>query len=652
MTFKGLTIAQLQSLVDHAQNELLTLVEIQQELLERKARKEKNGKNERGDARSLRLSLLSTLIPMLSASPLRQIFNDGADCVWVCIWADGDYSEPKLVNQTQLMVNIAQGEILQIHYNEEWHDLIDFFAEFRKADEEAAVEEDHFQLEQVGVPTTRSSQVANRLSRKGISFTPTEEQNVALQYFRTGDNLKINAFAGSGKTSTLLALSHDTARSGFYLAYNKAIVVESRERFPGNVECRTAHSLARSAIKQRFRKAAKLNNSPTPNMAVKCFNVPPFNDGIVSLKEKHVANLAIAIIKAYTYSRCRSLSEVSVPLQGTLSLLSQSSSTFRALTEHIHQIAEVFWNEMKNPKSTFPLGHDGYLKLWSLETTRLATDYIFVDEAQDMNDAMLSVLERQDCQVVYVGDKHQQLYEWRGAVNALDKIECKQECYLSKSFRFGTNIAALANTLLLKLRETRSIVGNGSVTSRISKNAEVNAVLGRTNAAVLNAVVDFHSRGKKVYIEGGVGELKRLVGGVYDLINKEYSTVPEFFGFTSWQEVVEFSETEAGKDLETFVRLVNTLGHGNLYRIILSCQDATPETSDITISTTHKAKGREWRSVQLLDDFAVPEADESGNIKPLSDEDNRVLYVAVTRAKEELSLGENVAKYLGVQLGP
>ncbi|MGY3621811.1 hypothetical protein [Bradyrhizobium sp. USDA 10063] len=43
--------------------------------------------------------------------------------------------------------------------------------------------------------------------------------------------------------------------------------------------------------------------------------------------------------------------------------------------------------------------------------------------------------------MIYVGDKYRQIYEWRGAVNAMKKIETQGETYLTTSFRFGTAIA-------------------------------------------------------------------------------------------------------------------------------------------------------------------------------------------------------------------
>ena len=53
---------------------------------------------------------------------------------------------------------------------------------------------------------------------------PTDEQVRAIEAFRAGGSLKINAYAGTGKTSTLQMLSHATERRGLYIAFNKSIV--------------------------------------------------------------------------------------------------------------------------------------------------------------------------------------------------------------------------------------------------------------------------------------------------------------------------------------------------------------------------------------------------------------------------------------------
>ena len=93
-------------------------------------------------------------------------------------------------------------------------------------------------------------------------ITPTDEQAHALDLFRTGDSIGLEAGAGTGKTSTLLLLADDLVRQrrrGVYVAYNAAIVRDSAAKMPRGVSAFTAHSLAFRATGRRFR--ARLDNS-------------------------------------------------------------------------------------------------------------------------------------------------------------------------------------------------------------------------------------------------------------------------------------------------------------------------------------------------------------------------------------------------------
>ncbi|MFX8098481.1 UvrD-helicase domain-containing protein, partial [Acinetobacter baumannii] len=92
--------------------------------------------------------------------------------------------------------------------------------------------------------------------------------------------------------------------------------------------------------------------------------------------------------------------------------------------------------ESQNPQSPGAISHDVYVKLWQLSRPTIPADYILFDESQDANGLMLSVLRRQSAQVIYVGDPYQQIYEWRGAVNAMDHIKAQKRA-LTLSFRFG-----------------------------------------------------------------------------------------------------------------------------------------------------------------------------------------------------------------------
>jgi len=51
-----------------------------------------------------------------------------------------------------------------------------------------------------------------------------------------------------------------------------------------------------------------------------------------------------------------------------------------------------------------------------------------------------------------------------------------------------------------------------------------------------------------------------MLRGVQDLKEGRQSTVPDFFGFNKWEEVVEFAKSGEGDHLMSFVNLVESRG--------------------------------------------------------------------------------------------
>src|SRR6185437_16034846 len=81
---------------------------------------------------------------------------------------------------------------------------------------------------------------------------PTEEQQKAVDLFSGGGSLRIDAYAGTGKTTTLRYLAQGTDRRGHYLAFNKSIATHAQQLFPTLVRCSTYHSVAYGAIRSRY----------------------------------------------------------------------------------------------------------------------------------------------------------------------------------------------------------------------------------------------------------------------------------------------------------------------------------------------------------------------------------------------------------------
>ena len=46
---------------------------------------------------------------------------------------------------------------------------------------------------------------------------------------------------------------------------------------------------------------------------------------------------------------------------------------------YVSELAHHMWSRMLDPKSEVPLGHDGYLKMWSLSKPKLNYDFLLLD---------------------------------------------------------------------------------------------------------------------------------------------------------------------------------------------------------------------------------------------------------------------------------
>ncbi len=487
------------------------------------------------------------------------------------------------------------------------------------------------------------------------SYRPTPEQEEAIKLFRTGGSLRINAYAGTGKTSTLELLAHESPLRGQYLAFNKSIVREAKTRFPTRVDCSTTHSLALQLIRPQFGgDSAKLFNRANANQLVDILGLKKWRiDAKHSLEARSQGALVVSTIQRFAQNADVDFQREHVPCHG--SLLAAPPETLRAVEDFALTHARQVWSKMIDRNDPMPLGHDGYLKLWALTEPTIAADYILLDEAQDTNPVVLDVLRRQKSQIVYVGDKYQQIYEWRGAVNAMEKITTDHSSFLTTSFRFGNELAGAATSILKMLGAERPLRGNGAKGTKIVTEGDGGTILARTNASTMVALIEALDAGRRPHLVGGNEELMAMLRGVADLKEGQPSTVPDFFGFTTWKEVEEFARSGEGEYLLTFVNLVEA--HGERQLMWALSRTVENDHADVVISTAHKAKGREWPSVQLLDDFmkSRPERRPTGKKSEKPEEaekteydpaELRLLYVAVTRAQDTLIVPSSLFAFL------
>jgi len=177
---------------------------------------------------------------------------------------------------------------------------------------------------------------------------------------------------------------------------------------------------------------------------------------------------------------------------------------------------------------------------------------------------MLGVLMKQKrAQVIYVGDAHQQIYAWRGAVNAMQQLPLTAT-RLTRSFRFGDAVADVANVFLRELKEQVPLEGEPSKQSKIDLSPRMsvkNAILCRTNARAMSLLLSGLVNGDKVALQADSERLLKFVDAAASLkAGRRVFDAPELAWFSSWQDVHEYCETNDGSDIKSLVKLVDDHG--------------------------------------------------------------------------------------------
>ncbi|UYL86246.1 hypothetical protein [Acinetobacter phage vB_AbaM_CP14] len=482
-----------------------------------------------------------------------------------------------------------------------------------------------------------------------MSFKPTEEQQKIIDLALEGEDLVINAFAGASKTTTLTMIAEakheEGGELGMYLAFNKAIATEAEERFPTSVECRTVHSLAYRHTPKALK--SKVGGRIFPKEIAELLGFK--GEFIVSKKSNEVRKLVSINAKAsmikQTLSRFCNSADNSIEAHHLVKMdwmnkLSPEDFDFDPLMAEILVLTRAYWEECKDPSSPVPLEHDGYLKMYSMLGKQIPVSYIMIDENQDSSPVILNIIEAQKkAQKVYVGDKYQAIYGWRGAINAMNFVT-GNKVYLTKSFRFGNNVQTVANMILAESGCEIELKGNGSNEGKLflrEKSIEPNVVICRTNSGVIKNVFEYSNRypNKVIGASCDLTEIQSFVKAYEDLVAGKKVEHKLLYAFENKGELMDYCE-ECPNDLEVsgMVKLIERFGAKALMAAMSRCSNQ--QRPDIMVTTAHKSKGLEWDNVILYNDFGY-DIDESGALE-VSDEEMNIVYVAATRAKKHLCI--------------
>lgn len=475
------------------------------------------------------------------------------------------------------------------------------------------------------------------MSRKDSGgLTPTAEQTAIIDACVAGQHLVIEAGAGTGKTSTLKLAARRMPGAGVYVAYNAAIAREAKASFPSSVTCSTAHSLAFRAVGVRYKHRLNGPRMKAQETArILRINEPVRLSDLIVLSSQQLARIAIATVNRYCQSAADTVQSHHVP-----PVTGVGDAEHAVLQEAIVPLAARAWEDLQAQRGQLAFQHDHYLKMWQLTRPRLSADYVLFDEAQDANPVIAAVVQDQHhAQRIAVGDSCQQLYAWRGAVDALATWNADQRLLLSQSWRFGPAVAEEANKWLGLLRARLRLTGTPTTASTVGGLAAADAVLCRTNAEAVAQAMAAMNAGRKAALVGGGDTIRRLAKAAITLQAGRGTDHPELFVFRTWGEVQDYVQhDDAGADLRVFVTLIDTYGP----ETVIDAVDRLvgEDQADLVISTAHKAKGREWPVVRIAGDFPEPKPHpDTGERGDVSRTDAMLAYVAVTRARQHLDPG-------------
>ncbi|MGL5816623.1 MAG: UvrD-helicase domain-containing protein [Phycicoccus sp.] len=474
-----------------------------------------------------------------------------------------------------------------------------------------------------------------------MNFTPTAEQAAVIDAFRAGDNLAVSAYAGAGKTSTLVQAAAATpTRRGTFTAFNRKIITDSQRKFGSNVRCATTHSLATEVAhadggwRWARMKAPRLYGRPLAQM-LRVNDAIPVPGTQIVIHPSRAASLAVKMLDRYAASGDDRPEWWHLPVLPGI----DGRDARKFVGSAIVPAARRAWADATNPNGRLRYTHDFYRKEWALTRPRIAGDFILVDEAQDSAGVLIRLLEDQQqygMQVVTVGDSYQAINGWAGAVDSMDKFG-GTPLRITQSFRFGGQVAEEANKWLRLLGAPVPLRGNPAVPSVLGENIGPDAVLCKTNGTVVTELLDRLTTGQRVGMLGRPDEITNFTRGARDLMERGSSSHPDLSLFTSWGQVQAYVEDdETGADLKVMVRAIDKHGVDTIEQAMGRLAPAN--RADVVLSTSHKCKGAEWGKVQVADDFRQPAPDDYGRRLPTR-ELAMLAYVTVTRAKQVLDRG-------------
>jgi DNA helicase-2/ATP-dependent DNA helicase PcrA len=479
------------------------------------------------------------------------------------------------------------------------------------------------------------------------AFAPSEYQQAIFGAARGTANLLIDAKAGTGKTTTICeAMDHAGGRSVF-LAFNKTIAQELGNRI-GKERAKTFNGLGHG-LWMRYRPGSQLDARKTRRIA----------EGILGKDSAILKDYGFAIQRTVGLMKNNAFgiqSNYSVDEVKELIDSYDLSVPEDMLAEVATAATRVFYSSNAD-EATFDFDDQLFgpiLHRWSFPHW----DNVWVDECQDLSaiqHLMLEALSASRARIGAVGDRHQAIYGFRGALSdSMDLLKRRfnmLELPLNISYRCPQAVIREAQKFCPDI-QARPGAPEGLVRWVQDMDgydegcdpeffASDQLILCRNNAPLFKAILRAVRAGKPVRVLSNF--LESLAGFIRSF--KVQTTVQLQGKLDEWRrKEIEAAQKKGflGKiagiedkhaTLTLFCRQCR-----NVEEIVKLLEKLAASTVGPIFSTIHKAKGLEADSVYILRPDLMP-AKYARTAESKQQEAN-LQYVAITRAKDNLTYGE------------
>lgn len=522
-----------------------------------------------------------------------------------------------------------------------------------------------------------------------MSFNPSLYQQKIFDWIQDNNgNAMINAVAGSGKTTTLIeATKRINSRNVLFAAFNKHIVSDLKLRIANPSSCKTIHSIGYQCLRQLL--GDKLQETVNAKYRPLCRAVATKIHR--NLQDAYKYEFEAWLSRADNQDSDPPEDPPSVELiqQQFYLLIDLSRLTLTQITDlqRMKDMVEHFAIECPVELSSVLTDLEYVLSegerlarvegkidftdmLWLPYQWKLKPrtyEWILVDEAQDMNAAQLHLVRKMatsQTRMLFVGDPKQAIYGFSGADSkSFEKIRSEieaQEFPLPICYRCPTKVVELAQLIVSEIH-AKDNAPDGNIfviegADILRHLMEQDLVLCRKTEPLVGLCLDLLAQKRKATVKGKqIG--KSLTSIIREVEKMEGFSFARFQQFINLYAEAKITKLRAKQDSEDKIQEFNdqlasinrcffafntpTLD-GFVYELERLFSD---DSSAITFSTIHRAKGLEANRVFILEYDTLPL--KWTNQKDWQfDQERNLKYVAITRSKDTLYLVNQLVKPL------